>query len=241
MKSSKISPYTHWTKHDMMLEDWEPFVEPHKNHHLCVTERFSRLQAACNPWCAPWMPENSCLDHKFWTTSGDESTRHLVASCGGCMGCFLHVFSIRVRVQLYMWQIQACVSKRNVECIFWSGRNKKDQRIMKHQHEEMACRIFLMASSQPKHLVTLRAKPSPYGSYDLGFNHLVLLSECSVVLIQGLWYVIVSTLWFQNARHILELLSLGGIIITFRISFHILWISSPGWLERFWTFLDQVF
>ena len=28
---------------------------------------------------------------------------------------------------------------------------------MKHQHEEMACRIFLMASSQPKHLVTLRA------------------------------------------------------------------------------------
>ena len=94
---SKISPYTHWTKHDMMLEDWEPFVEPHKNHHLCVTARFSRLQAACNPWCAPWMPENSCLDHKFWTTSGDESTRHLVASCGGCMGCFLHVFSIRVR------------------------------------------------------------------------------------------------------------------------------------------------
>ena len=28
---------------------------------------------------------------------------------------------------------------------------------MKHQHEKMACRIFLMASSQPKHLVTLRA------------------------------------------------------------------------------------
>lgn len=88
---SKISPCTHWTKHDMMLEDWEPLVEPHKNHHLWLN-----VFPGCKP-LAIHGARRGCQKTAAWITSFGQlqvmSRRdilsHLVAGAWGVFFMYL--------------------------------------------------------------------------------------------------------------------------------------------------------